>query len=109
MIEVEELIEVLKELPKKAKVNFQVGDGERDANRHAKVQLRAADALSFMNITQIKMHRYFGDKPDDDMIVDIMLHDHCWTADAFNKYVRGFDEVAKDFDFKAAVYGEDKY
>ena len=109
MITVEELIEVLKEMPKKAKVNFQVGDGEKDAYRHAKVQLRAGDALSFLNITQIQMHRYFDDEPDDDMMVDIMLHDHCWTTDAFTKYIRGFDEVAKDVDFKAAVHGEDKY
>ena len=106
---VKELIEILQELPKEAIVNFQVGDGDMDASYHAKVQLRAGDALSFMKITQIQMHRYVDDDPDDDIIIDIMLHDHCWTADAFAKYIRGFDEVAKKIDFKAAVYGEDKY
>ena len=108
-MKVKELIEILQELPKEASVNFQVGDGEKDAYKHAKVQLRAGDALAYMKITEVQLHRYVDDDPDDDMMVDIMLHDHYWTSDAFNKFAKGFDEVVKDVAFKAAVYGEDKY
>lgn len=107
-MKVKEVIEILQELPKEASVNFQVGDGEKDAYRHAKVQLRAGDALAYMKITEVQLHRYVDDDPDF-MIVDIMLHDHCWASDAFNKFAKGFDEVVKDVDFKAAVYGDDKY
>ena len=97
-MKVKELIEILQELPKEAKVNFQVGDGESDAYRHAKVQLRAGDGLSFLKITQIQMSRYLDDEPDDDIMIDIMLHDHCWTSDAFDKYVKEYDEGAKKDD-----------
>ena len=100
-MKVKELIEILQELPKEAKVNFQVGDGESDAYRHAKVQLRAGDALSYMRITQVEMHRYVDDDPGDDMMIDIMLHDHCWKSDAFDKFAKEYDDVAKKVDMKS--------
>lgn len=108
-MKVEELIKILQELPKEASVNFQVGDGEEDAYRHAKVQLRAGDALAYMKITKVQLHRYIDDDLDDDMMVDIMLHDHCWTSEGFDMHIKEFDEIAKNIKFEAAIYDEDKY
>ena len=110
-MKVKELIEILQELPKEANVNFKVGDGEMDAYRHAKVQLWAGETLSLMAITEVQMHRYVYDEPgpDDDIIVDISLHDCGYTYEGFIKMEKCFDEATKGVDFKAAVHGDDKY
>ena len=107
-MKVKELIEILQELPKEASVSFQVGDGEEDAYRHAKVQLRAGDALAYMKITEVQLRRYVDDDPDF-MMVDIMLHDHCWASEGFDMHIKEFDEIAKNINFEAAVFGDDKY
>ena len=106
---VKELIEILQELTKEARVNFQVGDGEIDAYMHAKVQLKNGGALSFMKIEQVDMYRSLDDDLDDDIMVDIRLHDHAYTIDGFYKNVNRFDEIAKNIDLIAKLKENDKY
>ena len=96
---VKELIEILQELPKEAFVTFKVGEDNDEANRHAKVQLRSGDAMSFMQITRVDTHQLICNGECDDGGVFITLHDENYRFESFRKYEKEFDDITSGIDF----------
>lgn len=92
---VKELIEILQELPKEASVNFKVGGGERDADRHAKVQLRSGEALCLLSIKELVYDQHYWDEVPEDGWINIILHDRNYSSAGVMKYVDEFDDLVR--------------
>jgi len=93
---VKELVEVLKEMPQDAILNFQIGDNKEYRNILAKAQLLEGESMYMMDVYEVQFCAHFEQGEDEPTrLVEVYVKESNCFGETLVKFAKEYDEKIK--------------